>query len=176
MYKALKPCTFAGRKFIIGDEIPADLVLNPQKLLKRGTIVQVNGEAETSLVPEVQEGETVIVVPVYDKDEVINISLTAEQIVEVVTIIQHTVDEAEETIKGITSEDELIVIHRLDSRKGVKEAAEKRANELEEAKVKANADSNTNVDPDGGNGDGNNGSDNNAGNDNKDNDPDGGEA
>lgn len=169
MYKALKPCTLAGRKFIIDDEIPADLVLNPQKLIKRGTIVHVNDEVETYLVPEVKQDEVVISIPVYNNDEVINISLSAEQIVEVVTILQHTVDEAKEVIKNIASEDELIVIHRLDSRKGVKEVAEDRANELEEAK--ANADSNTNGDndPDGSgddNGDGNNGSNNTAGDNN----------
>ena len=177
MYKALKPCTLAGRKFIIGDEIPADLVLNPQKLIKNRMIVEV---AE-NLVSETQEENAVLevekealIVPIYEKDEVINLSLSAEQIVEVVTILQHTVDEAEKTIKDITSEDELIVIHKLDPRKGVKEAAENRANELEEAKAKANADanSNTNVDPDG-DGNGDNGSNNTAGGDNEGNNADG---
>lgn len=53
-YVALKPCTFSGRKFYIGENIPAEYVENSAKrLMKYGMIAEMAEE-----VKEVQEEAT----------------------------------------------------------------------------------------------------------------------
>ena len=46
---AKKPCSYGGKKFFIGDEIPAELVVNIEREEKIGVISAANDEAE---VPE----------------------------------------------------------------------------------------------------------------------------
>ena len=42
---AKKPCSYGGRKFFIGDEIPAELVVNIEREEKLGVISIANDEA-----------------------------------------------------------------------------------------------------------------------------------
>ena len=42
---AKKPCSYGGKKFFIGDEIPAELVVNIEREEKLGVISAVNDEA-----------------------------------------------------------------------------------------------------------------------------------
>ena len=41
---AKKPCSFGGKKFFIGDEVPANLVLDPAKQIAWGVLEQVEEE------------------------------------------------------------------------------------------------------------------------------------
>lgn len=45
---AKKPCSYGGKKFFIGDEIPAELVVNIEREEKLGVISAVNDEAGVS--------------------------------------------------------------------------------------------------------------------------------
>lgn len=42
---AKKPCSYGGKKFFIGDEIPAELVVNIEREEKLGVISAANDEA-----------------------------------------------------------------------------------------------------------------------------------
>ena len=45
---AKKPCSFNGKKFFIGDEIPIDHVLDPKAQEKMGVLVVVEGDNDES--------------------------------------------------------------------------------------------------------------------------------
>ena len=49
---AKKPCSFNGKKFFIGDEIPADHILDPKAQEKRGVIEVVEGDDSESNGPD----------------------------------------------------------------------------------------------------------------------------
>jgi len=42
---ARKPCSFGGKQFYIGDEIPSKLVLDPALQEKRGVLIRIKEEA-----------------------------------------------------------------------------------------------------------------------------------
>ena len=41
---AKKPCSFGGKKFFIGDEVPSNMVLNPEQKIAWGVLEQVEEE------------------------------------------------------------------------------------------------------------------------------------
>lgn len=129
MYKALKPCTISGKKYIVNETVDVSLCTQKEidALVKRELITglpdTIGGELEEKLFE----------VPVINKDEVFNISITGAQLADVVTILQGTADAAIDAIKNVAAEAPLILIHRLDSRKSVQEAAQKRAEAIASA-------------------------------------------
>lgn len=142
MYKALKPCTISGKKYIVNDEVDISLCSAKEidALVKRKLIT---GMPDTAGTPAASENsapeEKLFEVPVINKDEVFNINITGAQLAEVVAIIQKAAEEAVKAVKEVTAEAPLILIHRLDTRKSVQEAAQKRAEELAAA-TEGNAD------------------------------------
>ena len=45
---AKKPCSFCGKKFFIGDEVPLNYVLDPKAQEKMGVLVVVEGNSEST--------------------------------------------------------------------------------------------------------------------------------
>ena len=129
---AVKPCSFGGRKYYIGEEIPEKDVADP-KLQEKMGVLAISGEASAELSVTEENGK--VSVPVIrdsdgDTAEVLNILLTEGEIQQVFAILQMTVEKAGEAMEDVESEEVLIVIHAADSRAGVKKAAEKRADQL----------------------------------------------
>lgn len=142
MYIALKPCQISGKKYIIDDEVDVSMLTEQEiaSLCKKKLIVKaVAGDNACTASPE----EALLTVPVVTKDETVEVTVTGEQLRDVVALVQKTAEEAKKEIKIITEEAMLILIHRLDNRSSVQEAAQKRAEalakEAEEAQ-KANSD------------------------------------
>lgn len=129
---AQKPCSFGGKKFYIGDEIPAELVLDPKLQQKRGKLVIVNGE--DTLPPA--DGETssepvaVMEVVIHAEEGDLPLSVTAEGIQAVVDILTSNVDDGKPIVDQMEDGDALILLHIVDGRKGIKDAAEARAKAL----------------------------------------------
>ena len=160
MFKALKPCTVAGIKYIIDDEVDTSKLSDAEIefLIKRKFIIKA-GEGETiAPPPAVPE---LLTVPVSTDDGTLEISLSVEQLLNVVAILQLNAENAIKAIKGITEEAPLILIHRLDNRKSVQEAAQKRAEALAKAAEEASKDAST------GNGENENGDGNPASGENE---------
>lgn len=115
---AKKPCGFGGKKFYIGDEIPAEYVLNPKAQEAMGNLVIVNDEVAPGSAMEVviraKEGDMPIV-------------LTQEGLQAVVDVLTGTTDDAKPIIEQMTDGDALILLHLTDKRKEIKTAAEERA-------------------------------------------------
>lgn len=129
---ALKPCSFGGRKYFKGEEIPSKEVINPAVQESQGTLAIVKDEqgmmletAETGKVtiPVIRDGEG-------DVADVLSVHLTERDVQHVFTIMQMTADKAAEAIEKVNTEEILIVLHATDNRSGVKKAAQKRAEQL----------------------------------------------
>lgn len=132
MYIAKKPCSFAGRDFLIGDPVPEELVLKSRvpNLIKTGVLEEITVEA--------QEGVVKFTIPVHAVEGDLSLELNNEEMVQVFDVLQASVEDARIVIDGITSNDVLILLDVSDSRKAVKKLVKDRANVLfpsEEAEV-----------------------------------------
>lgn len=124
---AKKPCSFGGKKFYIGDEIPAKFVKDPAEQEKLGALVQIK-DAQEAQAP-VAAGQT-ITVNVHADEGDMPLDLTADGLQAIFDVLTATVPEAEPIIEGMSDSDALILLHVVDDRKTVKEAAKARAKAL----------------------------------------------
>lgn len=122
---ARKPCSFGGKKFYIGDEIPTELVLNPQGHAKLGTLTVVADDAATGEVTGTVP--TALSLVINTKEGVLPITLSAEGLQDVVDALTSNADTAGAIIKQMEDRDALALLYYADSRKSIKEAAEARA-------------------------------------------------
>lgn len=126
---AKKPCSFGGKQFYIGDEIPEASVLNPKEQEKLGVLSIFDGEQpEAPVEVKVMELEAV---PVVIGDQALNV--TAQGLQAVFTVLAGNADDAAPVIEEMTDNDALILLHMVDGRKAVNTAAEARGKALEEA-------------------------------------------
>lgn len=131
---ARKPCSFSGKKFFIGDEIPSDYVSDPKAQEKMGVLVVVeenSGNADSveggALLPP---SSTLVSVPILAEEGIVSVEITPEELVEVVTIIQMSDEELAEKVKEIDSEDQLLLIAVLNGGDVAYEATKARVEEL----------------------------------------------
>ncbi len=177
---ANKPCSFGGRQFYIGDEIPADLVANAKAQEKMGVITIANDtkgvlgvesgalftleqvektvaeavdEAVNNTVQEMEQkqremqeatgilqGESsllegTVIIPVKgdsagDNGQQTAVPATPEEIQQVFSIMQMNATDGAETIARVKSENVLILLHAADTRKTIKDAAKKQADNI----------------------------------------------
>ena len=126
---ALKPCSFGGRKFYIGDEIPVELVVNPQAQQKLGVLAIVDFDSEVTVIDNnivIPETKLSILVQRGDGEEM-TLEPTDRGIQDVFTVLIGKADNAEAIINEMDDGDALILLHLSDPRKSVKAAAEARA-------------------------------------------------
>lgn len=173
---ANKPCSFGGRQFYIGDEIPENLVADARAQDEMGVITIVN---DTEMVPagesgtfytqeqvekmiaeavnnailemeqkqkELQEAagvlqeegflsEGTVIIPVKggsdgDNEQQTAVLATPEEIQQVFSIMQMNATDGAEAIAGVKSENVLILLHAADTRKTIKDAAKKQADNI----------------------------------------------
>ena len=142
---AKKRCSYGGRKFFAGDEIPADIVLNVEREEKLGVISIANDEAgvpeqsgalysQEQVVAELKPfdsdnaGFTVTVKG--EGDNVTAVSCSAEDIQSVVDVLQMNADDGAKAVANVQSDSVLILLHALDTRATVKKAAQKQHDTL----------------------------------------------
>ena len=149
---AKKRCSYGGRKFFAGDEIPADIVLNVEREEKLGVISIANDEAggpEQSGALYSQEqvdemmADAVAELKPFDSDNagftvtvkgegdnVTAVSCSAEDIQSVVDVLQMNADDGAKAVANVQSDSVLILLHALDTRATVKKAAQKQHDTL----------------------------------------------
>lgn len=129
-YVALKPCGFAGQRFKIGDNIPAELVLPgaAKNLVEMGIIVDTDAAATPAKETIVKTEALTIALHTDDGD--LPLEPSQEGIQQVFDALTGNVGHAETIIKAMTDGDALILLNAADSRKSIKEATEARAKEL----------------------------------------------
>ena len=134
---ANKPCSFGGKKYFIGEEIPAEVVVDPARLEKMGVLTVIRDgipvEALEECVAEV--GEVQFSIPIKKDDQRFLLDITEPQLQEAVKTMQMPVKDAvghiKDNVEDITV---LILINAVDSRAAVKKETESKAKELEAAK------------------------------------------
>lgn len=132
---ALKPCTFGGKKFLIGDEIPESLVANPKVQAKMGTIAISGGTIPPEELQQYtsQVGEVKFEIIIHSENGDLPLAVTNEELSIFTDILQINVSKTEDKqkvsdmIQNIESEDLLIMLDALDGRKFIKEEAQARA-------------------------------------------------
>lgn len=152
---AKKPCSFGGQSFFIGEQVPVNLVVNPESQEKLGVLAIAKDESEevpattagTFSQKQVDEMVAAAVAAVKDVDqktfsetfpvtiigageEDMAILVTPEDVQTAFLILQKNAEEGIKEIETIKSENALIIVHAIDNRKTVKEAAKKQAENL----------------------------------------------
>lgn len=157
-FTCLKPATFAGVKYMPGDVIPAEAIPAGRvtAVIRMGLVAEhkeaAPGTQETAATREAELREELertrealeaaqtaqesaggpegIVIPLTRDGGAFEAVTTVEGLLQVTSVLQMTVENAQKAIADITDETVLILIHGLDSRKGIQTAAEKRAQAL----------------------------------------------
>lgn len=128
---AKKPCSFGGRIFYIGDEIPSEFVVNPKAQEKIGVIaIAASGGALNESPIAASFGQVEFTIPINHKNGKMQLSCNEEQIAKVAEIMQMPAGDAKEAIRKVKDEKILIVLNACDSRKAVKDATEAAADHL----------------------------------------------
>lgn len=127
---ALKPCSFGGKQFYIGNEIPAEYVASPAAQEKLGVLTIVNVEAEVDVHETVVYPESKVSLVVHSDGNEMTLEPTDRGIQDVFNVLIGKATDAEAIINDMDDADALILLHLADSRKSIKEAAEARAKEL----------------------------------------------
>lgn len=131
---AKKPCSFGGKKFFIGDEIPGNLVISPKEQEKMGVLAMVGEVSAAPLAAGIAPQVGVqILVPVEEGDLTLN--PTNEGLQAIFNVLMGNADDAKPIIEEMTDGDALILLHMCDTRKAVKAAAEARGKALSEFEV-----------------------------------------
>lgn len=122
-YTVLKLCTLKGKQFFIGDIVTNEYVdeSSAKQLTKWGLIAPVSGFNDAA--PD----ETLVNVPVVAEDGVSNIDTSVKDLTQLFLILQDDSAGAISQIEEVTSGEVLLLLTVMDSRKGIKAAAEKRA-------------------------------------------------
>ena len=121
---AKKLCNFGGKKFYIGDEIPAESVLNPKMQESMGVLAIVKDENEDPAPVGAME------VVIHAEEGDLALYVTKDGLQAVVDVLTSKATEAKPIIEQMTDGDALILLHIADNRKEVKTAAESRAKAL----------------------------------------------
>lgn len=117
-YIAIKPCSFAGKRFRIGESIPDGAIIPGavKRLLKEGVI------AETEAGPLLPASAS-LVVPIIAEDEVIKLEMTADELIKVVEIAQLPESDIIAQLQSLEKEEQLILLDALAKSDAVFEAA-----------------------------------------------------
>lgn len=128
---AKKPCSFGGRRFYIGDDVPEELVADPAMQEKLGVII-VRSEVGEMKSDACSETIRIAVENEFngENEQVVMVLARPEEIQQVFSVMQMNAEEGAKVIAGVTSENVLILLHAADSRKMIKNAAKERADRL----------------------------------------------
>lgn len=127
---AKKPCSFGGKRFAIGDEIPADLVVNPAAMAKMDILSIVNDAPAYTAGVDLGDpaGDcSVIAVVLHTEKGDFPLNLTVEGLQNVVDVLTTKGDAAKAIVEQMTEEHALMLLDATDSRKNIKDAAKARA-------------------------------------------------
>lgn len=127
MLIAKRPCSFGGKRFYIGDEVPAEFVADPALQEKLGVLMQTSEQDEPA-----PEATATIPVVIHAEEGDLPLDITAEGLQAVVDVLTGKAADAEPIIEQMTDGDALILLHIADGRKAVKAAAEARAKAINE--------------------------------------------
>lgn len=117
-YIARKPCSFGGKKYLIGEDVPADVVLDGKRQVSLGTLAAVQDDKTSAILISLGE-EQVLLAP--------------EELQRIFDILQAKSEDAVAMLQEETRENVCRVIAVCDSRRAVKITANRSKGEKEHA-------------------------------------------
>ena len=137
---ANKPCTLSGKRYFIGEEIPAEAVTDPVALEKMGVLTVIRDGILAEQLEEcaAEVGEAFFCIQITKGDKAFNLDVTEAQVQEAVKTMQMNQKDAIAHIKDTVEDNTvLIFLNAVDSRAAVKKEAEIKAKDLEELEESA---------------------------------------
>lgn len=136
-FVALKPCSFAGNTFRIGEDVPEELVHNDsqQALITMGVIARKDGIA-TAYSATPAHAQTICAYIHADEGDVV-VSMSQDDVVQIFDVLQATAKDAEDIVSVMDNVDALFLLSVIDTRKTIKSATEARAKELQPVEEQA---------------------------------------
>lgn len=122
-YIARRPCSFGGKKYLIGEDVPADVVLDGKRQVALGTLAAVQDDKTSAILISMGEEQ---------------FSLAPEELQRVFDILQAKSEDAVALLQEETRENVCGVIAVCDSRRAVKTAANRGKGEKESADNSSN--------------------------------------
>lgn len=122
-YIARKPCLFGGKKYLIGEDVPADVVLDGKRQVALGTLAAVQDDKTSAILISLGEEQ---------------VSLTPEELQRIFDILQAKSEDAVALLQEEARENVCGVIAVCDSRRAVKTAANRSKGEKENADDSSN--------------------------------------
>lgn len=124
-YIARKPCSFGGKKYLIGEDVPADVVLDGKRQVALGTLATVQDDKTSTILISLGEEQ---------------VSLDPEELQRIFDILQAKSEDAVALLQEDTLENVCRVIAVCDSRRAVKTAANRSKGDKENADESSNED------------------------------------
>lgn len=122
-YIARRPCSFGGKKYLIGEDVPADVVLDGKRQVALETLAAVQDDKTSAILISLGEEQ---------------VSLAPEELQRIFDILQAKSEDAVALLQEETRENVCGVIAVCDSRRAVKTAANRSKGEKENADDSSN--------------------------------------
>lgn len=122
-YIARRPCSFGGKKYLIGEDVPADVVLDGKRQVALGTLAAVQDDKASVILIWLGEEQ---------------VSLAPEELQRIFDILQAKSEDAVALLQEETRENVCGVIAVCDSRRAVKTAANRSKGDKENADDSSN--------------------------------------
>ena len=135
---ANKPCTLSGKRYFIGEEIPAEAVTDSVALEKMGVLIRDGIPVEILEECVASVGEVFFKIEIVKGDKGFDLDVTEPQLQEAVKTMQMNQKDAVAHIRGSVKDNTvLIFLNAVDSRTAVKKEAETKAKNLGELEESA---------------------------------------
>lgn len=127
---AKRPCSFGGRTFFIGEEIPEEMVSDPQSQEKLGVIAIANGITSDAEKEKSAEHRVAIKVGNDGEEDIFTvISLTQEQLQQSVELMQSNAEKVSDAVENL-DRNILFMLAFVDGRNTVRKTAKHKLDNL----------------------------------------------
>lgn len=124
---ARQPCSFGGEKFYIGNEIPAEYVMDVKKQEQMGVLAVVMNDSDAA---QPGAADMTVTINVEAEEGTLPLTVSVDELQTLFDVLTNNAEAAVEIVKQMEEGDALILLHLADSRKTIKKAAEARAKEI----------------------------------------------
>ena len=136
---ANKPCTLSGKRYFIGEEIPAEAVTDSVALEKMGVLTVIRDGVPVETLEEcvASVGEVFFKIEIVKGDKGFDLDVTEPQLQEAKTMQMNQKDAVAHIRGSVKDNTVLIFLNAVDSRTAVKKEAETKAKSLGELEKSA---------------------------------------
>ena len=129
-YICLKPCRFSDVEYRPGDAVPENMVL-PQRV---GALIRAHIIGAQTISIAAQTGEDMdndICIPISSNNGAVTIAVTADDVQQVMSILQLPEEQAVTEVASLKKEDALVMLAVIDMRPGIRAAIQPRVSKID---------------------------------------------